>query len=216
MSVVCVVVDNGEKDLGKCIQSLRRQSIPVRIVIASGPKTDLSLAEKLADKVYPPIEGIGKARVNAILKEDAEFIISMDSDTVYDSRYVEYAVEDLRNGAKAVKAGVILPLEWDNPVAVLDSALSFISPYEFAMAFKKSEALKAGLVEELEKYGDNPRWDIGWFTVTRLGALPDFRMKCWTRLPTKWAAYVAENYAPSAIGGLIPIAVTSTIVSLFK
>jgi glycosyltransferase involved in cell wall biosynthesis len=198
---VAVVVDNGEPTLEKCIGSLRGQTIPLRIVIASGPKTDLALASQLADKVYPPIKGIGRARVNAILREEAEYILSCDSDSVYESHYAEYAIQDLRGGAKAVKAGVILPLDWSNPLAVCESALSLIPPYEFALAFRRSEFLKLGVGERTS----DPRWDIGWRVVTGLGALPDFRMVVWSKLPTYGANHVAQNYAPSLVAGLAPI-----------
>jgi glycosyltransferase involved in cell wall biosynthesis len=210
--VVAVVVDNGEPTLEKCISSLRSQTIPVRVVIAAGPKTDMTLAERLADKVYPSIIGIGKARINAILNEDAEYIISCDSDSIYESRYVEYALEDLESGAKAVKAGIILPLEWNNPLALLESSFSSMIPYEFALAFRKSEFLKLGLVEEAERIS-NPRWDIGWRVVMGLSALPDFRMVVYTKMPTYYTNYVAQNYAPSLLAGaLIPIGTVSTIV----
>lgn len=210
--VVAVVVDDGEPTLEKCISSLRSQTIPVRVVIAAGPKTDMALAERLADKVYPPIIGIGKARINAILNEEAEYIISCDSDSVYESRYAEYALEDLESGAKAVKAGIILPLEWNNLLALLESSFSPMIPYEFALAFRKSEFLKLGLVEEAERVSD-PRWDIGWRVVTGLNALPDPRMVVYTKMPTYSTNYVAQNYAPSLLAGaLIPIGTVSTVV----
>lgn len=210
--VVAVVVDDGEPTLEKCISSLRSQTIPVRVVIAAGPKTDMALAERLADKVYPPIIGIGKARLNAILNEEAEYIISCDSDSVYESRYAEYALEDLESGAKAVKAGIILPLEWNNPLALLESSFSPMIPYEFALAFRKSEFLKLGLVEEAERVSD-PRWDIGWRVVTGLNTLPDLRMVVYTKMPTYGANYVAQNYAPSLLAGaLIPIGTVSIVV----
>jgi glycosyltransferase involved in cell wall biosynthesis len=209
--VVAVIVDNGERNLAKCIESLRRQTIPPKIVIASGPNTNLEVASRLADKVYPPIQGIGKARVNAILNEQAEYIISCDSDTIYEKHYVEYALEDLKGGFKAVKAGVILPLNWDNGLGVLESACSLAIPYEFALCFKRGEALKAGLVEEAKKWNEN-RMDIGWFMLTKLSPIPDMRMICYTRFPTYGAKYVCENYLASAIGGIIPIITAAGIV----
>jgi glycosyltransferase involved in cell wall biosynthesis len=212
VSVVAVVCDNGEPTLEKCVSSLRSQTVPVRVVIAAGPKTNMALAERLADKVYPPIVGIGKARVNAILKEECEYILSCDSDSVYDIHYAEYAVEDLKGGAKAVKAGIILPLEWTNPLALFEAAFSLLIPYEFALAFRRSEFLRLGLAEEAERASD-PRWDIGWRVVNWLNALPDFRMVVYTKMPTYGANYVAQNYVPSLLAGaLIPIGTVSVIV----
>jgi glycosyltransferase involved in cell wall biosynthesis len=200
--ITALVVDNGEPTLVKCIYSLRSQTIPVRIVIAAGPKTDLKLAERLADKVYPPISGIGKARVNAILNEEGEFFLSCDADSVYETHYAEYALQDLKAGAKAVKAGVILPLEWNNPLVLIETALSLIPPYEYALAFRKSAFLEAGI--HFEDY-TGLRADIGGAVVKRLNAWPDVRMVCWSRIPTKGGCEFAEKYLPSALIGIAPV-----------
>jgi len=208
MSAVAVVVDDGEPTLEKCISSLRGQTVPVRIVVAAGPKTDLSLAEKLADKVYSPISGIGRARVNAILNEEGEFFLSCDADSVYEAHYAEYALQDLKAGAKAVKAGVILPLEWNNPLVLIETAFSLIPPYEYALAFRKSAFLNAG-IHKLD-YSD-PRADIGGAVVIRLNAWPDFRMVAFTRMPTKGGYEFSEKYLFSALAGSTPILAVVTV-----
>ncbi|MCR6692286.1 MAG: hypothetical protein MRT15_07835 [archaeon YNP-LCB-003-016] len=88
---------------------------------------------------------------------------------------------------------------------------------DLTLAFRKNEALKAGLVEEARKWNEN-RMDLGWFILTRLSPIPDPRMICYTRFPTYGARYVSENYLPSAIAGAIPILATIGIVgaSTFK
>jgi glycosyltransferase involved in cell wall biosynthesis len=205
-----VVVDDGEPNLERCISSLRNQSFPLdEIILASGPKTDLDAAKKLADHILEPIEGIGKARVQAILEAESDYILSCDGDTVYDVRYAEFALEDLWAGAKAVRAGVILPLSWENLLSFLETAFQLIPPYEYALAFRKSAFLNTKI--HLEDYS-NPRTDIGIYVITRLGWLPDFRMMCWTRLPTYWAVYMANNYLPSALVGLTPLVSVTSIV----
>ena len=82
--ITTVVVDNGEKLLERCLQSLRQQTVPVKIIVASGPKTDVALAEKYADKVMNPVTGIGRARVQAILEASTPYVVSADSDSVPD------------------------------------------------------------------------------------------------------------------------------------
>jgi glycosyltransferase involved in cell wall biosynthesis len=203
-----IVCDNGEPTLEKCISSLRGQTVPVRIVVAAGPKTDLWLAEKLADKVYSPISGIGRARVNAILNEEGEFFLSCDADSVYETHYAEYVLQDLKAGAKAVKAGVILPLEWNNPLVLIETAFSLIPPYEYALAFRKSAFLNAG-IHKLD-YSD-PRADIGGAVVIRLNAWPDFRMVAFTRMPTKGGYEFSEKYLFSALAGSTPILAVVTV-----
>jgi len=197
-----IVCDNGEPTLEKCISSLRGQTVPVRIVVAAGPKTDLSLAEKLADKVYSPISGIGRARVNAILNEEGEFFLSCDADSVYEAHYAEYALQDLKAGAKAVKAGVILPLKWNEPLVLLETVLTLVPPYEFALAFRKSAFIDAG-IHKLD-YSDS-RADIGGAVVNRLNPWTDFRIVCFTRMPTKGGYEFAEKYLPSALIGIAPV-----------
>jgi glycosyltransferase involved in cell wall biosynthesis len=202
-----IVCDNGEPTLEKCISSLRSQTTPVNVVIAAGPKTNLALAEKLADKVYPPIRGIGRARVNAILNEEDEYIISCDADTYYDVNYAKFAIEDLKK-TRAVKAGTIIPLEWKEPFVLLEAALTLIPPYEFSLCFRRQAFLDAKI--HLEDYSDQ-RADIGGAVVNRLNALPDLRLVCWTRMPTKGGYDFAQKYLPSALIGMFPIVGVSSV-----
>ena len=205
---MAVVVDNGEENLPKCIESLRNQSVKVRIVIASGPKTDLELAKRLADKVYPPIEGIGKARVNAILNEECEYVLSCDSDCIYDRDYAKYALETLR-WAKAVKAGSILPQKWDlRAIPELLTALPI--GYEFALAFRRSAFIEAGI--HLEDYSA-PRKDIGTPVMLKLMPAIDFRMRVYARMPTKNAEKMMERY-PMFLAGAIPVMVPAVLIGL--
>jgi len=217
VSVSVVLVDNGEKTLKQTIASLRSQTLkPSEIIVAAGPRTSLDLAKKYADKVLEPTEGIGKARVEGVLAANGEYIISADSDTLYNRRYVQFAVQDLDAGAKAVRAGVILPLEFNHPLILLETALSLIPNYEFALAFRKEAFIEAGIHKE--DYS-NPRMDIGGHVARRLGVTPDFRIICYTRMPTKGAYEYSEKYLASAIAGAAPlVAVTGVTVAneMFK
>jgi len=204
-----IVVDNGEPNLPKCIASLRRQTHAVRIVVAPGPQTDVRLAEELADEVLEPIRGIGAARVNAIMKVEDEFIISCDSDCIYDERYVEYAVQDLER-YNAVKAGSIMPIEdLLNLLGWLEAAFSVVVPYEFALAFRRSAFLEAGCHLDV---CEDPRCDIGLPVMTKLHPVIDWRMKVYARMPT-YGAKVAASLTPSIIGGLTPLATVTAIIA---
>jgi len=210
--VTAVCVDNGEPSIGKCIDSLRHQTIPVRVVIASGPKTDLELVKKLGDQVYPPLLGIGKARVNAILGERDEYIVSCDSDTRYNGNYCELAVQDLRV-LGFVKAGMILPAEQPSDVglALFEQVFSFLGPYEYAIAMRRSAFLGLG-VHRMD-YDSCPRSDIGLGILRRTILLPDPRMVCWTRLPTK-SAYVTKEYFPAIAAAVAPFAILGGLIGL--
>lgn len=209
--VSAVVVDNGEETLRACLESLRSQAVPVEIVVAPGPKTDLVLAKRYADKVLPPTEGIGVARVKGILEAGSDFVVCADSDCVYDPMYCQYALEDMERGARAVKAGLILPLDL-NPLGVLESAFSLAIPYEFALAVDRREALRAGLLDAAEREGSNPRWDIGWFVQAKLQPVIDFRMSVRARLPTQGAKRFASEYLPSLVLGSSPLLFSSSLV----
>jgi len=203
--ITAVVVDNGEEILERCLQSLRLQTVPMEIIVASGPKTDLALAKRYSDLVLDPVAGIGRARVHAILEASTPYVVSADSDTVYDSKYCEYVLEDLK-AWRAVRAGSIRPLE-GSPMAWVETATQLAFAYEFSLAFRRQAFLDAG-IHELDY--SHPKNDIGREVLVRLLPLPDPRMVCWTRFPT-YHAELAAPYVPIALAGLAPLAASAGV-----
>jgi len=135
MSISAVVVNYNEPTLERCLQSLSQQTVKLKeIIIADGGSSEeqLEIARQYG-KVIGPIKGIGRSRVEAILKAESDYILSCDSDTIYDKRYAQYALENLRE-VNAVRAGTILPLEWTEPLALVETALSLFPAYEFCYA----------------------------------------------------------------------------------
>jgi len=192
--VTAVCVDNGEPTLEQCIQSLRNQTVKVRVVVATGPKTNMELAKSLADAVIGPFDKIGVARVTAILKHGDDVIVSCDSDSIYDPRYVEYALEDLRV-SDSVKAGSIYPLPGHYYLeSLIEPNLLFFMPYEFSLVFKKSLILSR-LPRDWEQA--SPRWDIGMLTVP---FTIDYRMRVWTRLPTYYGTRIIAGVKLAGVG----------------
>ncbi len=179
--VTAVCVDNGEPNLENCVKSLRNQTIKVNVVIAAGPGTNMKLAESIADVVIGPIDGIGKARLTAIKAIDDEYVLSCDSDSIYESHYAEVAVEDLRR-FKAVKATSVYPIN-NNPLGLIESNLILLINYEYALAFRRSELLKVTSSMPFLII-NHRRWDIG-LLVGLLNPILEPRMIVWTRLPTK-------------------------------
>lgn len=192
MSVTAVVVDNGEINLERSLLSLKPQVD--ELIVCPGPKSDLTLASKLADRVLEITEGIGKARVKGILEAKGKYIISADSDCIYDGGYVGSAVQDLQL-LNAVKAGRVLPLEW-NPVSVFEGLMVPWFCYEFGLAFRRDAFLGARIHEA--DYSDG-RSDIGLSVLSRLLPVPDPRMLCWTRLPTHYGDIIMRDYLPSIL-----------------
>jgi hypothetical protein len=165
------------------------------------------LAKRYADEVLGPIGGPGRARVAGVLKADSEYVVSCDSDCIYDVHYVEEAVKSLET-FKAVKAMWIEPLQ-PSPLASLEVIFISLLPYEFTLAFRKSAFIEAGI--HLEDYPD--RLDIGkhFTSIGRLPAIPNPLMKVKTRMPTK-GFQECLAYAPSLLLGMTPIAVAGGIV----
>ena len=203
--ITAIVCDNGEEMLDRCLQSLKKQSVPVKIIVASGPKTDLAVAERYVDLVMEPVVGIGRARVKAILEAETLNILSCDSDTVYDSKYAEVACQDLKT-LNAVKAGSILPLE-GSPLAWVETAIQLAFAYEFSLAFRRQAFLDAG-IHEIDY--SKPKNDIGREVLMRLLPFPDPRMVCWTRFPT-YHAELAAPYLPIALAGLAPLTASAGV-----
>jgi len=192
--VTAVCVDNGEPTLEQCIQSLRNQTERVRIVVATGPKTDAELVKSLADAVIGPFDRIGVARITAILKHGDDIIISCDADSIYDPHYVEYALQDLRR-SNSVKAGSIYPLPGHYYLeSIIEPNLLFFMPYEFSLTFKK-ELILSRLPSGWEQ--SSPRWDIGMLTVP---FMIDNRMRVWTRLPTYYGTRIIAGVKLAGVG----------------
>jgi hypothetical protein len=164
------------------------------------------------DKIYPVAVGIGRARVNAILSEDDEIILSCDADSIYDKNYAEFAVQDLKI-LGFVKAGTILPAEppKDIGLTLLEQIISPFAPYEYAIAMRRSAFIDSGV--HLLDYDSCPRSDIGLGLSRRTILFPDPRIVVWTRLPTK-SANVTKEYLPALAASVAPFAILGGIVGL--
>jgi len=216
VKVACIVVDNGDPHLLNTVQSLLRQTRKCdEIVIAPGPKTDPTILETLKSlgiKALDPVEGIGKARVKAVLSTDADIIVSCDSDTLYDERYVEEAVKTLVKGYKAVKAGTVEPHKWSLG-ALLELPLATLLSYEFGLAFWRTEFLKTSAVKAAQETS-NRLWDIGPIVTMEMQPIAiNPKMKLKTRLPTHAVRHIIKTWATPILATTAPAAIVATIVS---
>jgi glycosyltransferase involved in cell wall biosynthesis len=216
VKVACVVVDNGDPHLSSTVQSLLRQSRKCdEIVLAPGPKTGQATIEDmkaLGVRVLDPVEGIGKARVKAILSTDADIIVSCDSDTLYYESYVEEAVKTLMKGYRAVKAGTVEPHKWSLG-ALLELPIATLLPYEFGLAFWRTEFLKTSAVRAAQETS-NRLWDIGPIVSMEMQPVAiNPRMKLRTRLPTHAARHLINTWAAPVLATAVPAAIAATIVS---
>jgi glycosyltransferase involved in cell wall biosynthesis len=216
VKVACIVVDNGDPHLLNTVQSLLRQTWKCdEIVVAPGPKTDPTILETLKNlgiKVLDPVEGIGKARVKAVLSTDADIIVSCDSDTLYDESYVEEAVKTLVKGYKAVKAGTVEPYKWSLG-ALFELPLATLLSYEFGLAFWRTEFLKTSAVKAAQEV-NNRLWDIGPIVSMEMQPIAvNPRMKLKTRLPTHAVRHIIKTWTTPILATATPAAIVATIVS---
>jgi glycosyltransferase involved in cell wall biosynthesis len=201
MSVSAVVVDGGEPTLERCLRSLRGQVD--EIVVCPSSRSDLRVAKRYAEVVLEPEDrGMGRARVKGILRATGRYVLSADSDTVYSPAYARFAAEDL-GMLNAVKAGTILPLE-PSLEGHVECALMPVFGYEFSLAFRRDAFLSAGCHKDEGNYAHRLS-DIGLPVVVKLLPLPDVRMVCFTRAPTRIGRVIAKDYWQSllATGALL-------------
>lgn len=212
--ITAVLTDNGEPLLEKCLDSLWNQTVRPEIIVCAGPKTDMELANKYADEVIEPVDGIGKARIKGILEASGDYIISCDADSIYDKHYCEYAIQDLQMGLNYIRAGTILPHELKETSTIGEMILTQIIPYEFSLAFNKNDFIKRGLHK---KDYSKPRVDISTYLYTeKILVFPDYRMVVWTRLPTYGARFIEKNYLTSIVLGLSPLFTVGGLIGLSK
>jgi hypothetical protein len=186
------------------------------IVVAPGPRSntsDLELLRRIGVRVLEPVDGIGRARVMAILSTGADIVVSCDSDSIYDEHYVEEAVKSLETGYKAVKAGHIEPIEWSTG-AVLELPLAALLTYEFGLAFWRTEFLKTRAPAFAESTS-NRLWDIGPIVALEMQPmLINPRMRVKTRLPTHAVKSFVNSWLTQIAGSVAPIVIAIGATSI--
>jgi glycosyltransferase involved in cell wall biosynthesis len=217
VTVAAVVVDNGDRDIFSCIESLLNQTLKLsEIVVVPGPRTPTETVEKLKRigiKVLEPVKGIGRARIRGIEETKADIVLSCDSDSEYDKRYAEEAVKTLKQHFKAVKAGTVIPKKWSF-WALLELPLATILPYEFGLAFWRNDLLSTSAPRVAQEV-ENPLWDIGPVVAREMMPVAvNPRMVVKTRLPTHAVKHLVETWVPQVIGSATPIAAAIGIATV--
>jgi GT2 family glycosyltransferase len=115
---------NGARQLPAALESLRRQTVPVEVVVADNGSADDS--RELVRRDFPEVQllelgenlGFSRALNRAVRELPAERVIFLNGDTECEPRFVEALLEQLGPGAPMVAAVL---LKQDNP-DVIDSA----------------------------------------------------------------------------------------------
>ena len=208
--ISAVILDNGEPTLERCIASLRSQTEPLdEIVVEAGPNTNPAISSK-ADRVIPPgeVERLGEKNIKGILSCRSPYVMICGGDCIYDEAYAKEAVKTLDAGARAVRAGKMLPLGDDLLASVQSALLSgplwwIWSHMEAALAFRREDFIDEGIHLD-PRYREYPRRDVGTAIQWRMNPQVNPRMVMWTRLPT-YHARLAVNYLPAAMGAAVPM-----------
>ena len=174
------------------------------------PRTRLDAVEKYVDRVTEPVSPVGYARYVGLLAASNRIVAFCDTDTVYDEKYFDYAVEDFAVDPElgVVKAGVVLPHE-PSILGYIQSLTHYlIGAYEFGWIVDREKVLRA-LGERDVELLKRSRVDFGMLhSVKRLKPLVDRRMKVKTRMPT----YHFSNYSLTLIGSITPVVSVSLAV----
>jgi len=95
---VIVCSKNEEKYIGKCLDSLRKQTIKPEIIVVDGHSTDRTakIAKKLADRVLlDHKKGISEARNLGWKAAKGKIIAFCDADTIPEKNWIETIVEGI-------------------------------------------------------------------------------------------------------------------------
>lgn len=209
VTVAAVVVDNGDRDILVCVESLLNQTLKLsEVVVVPGPRTPadvISELRKMNIVVLEPVKGIGRARIRGIEETRADIVLSCDSDSEYHNRYAEEALKTLKQGFRAVKAGTVIPKKWSIE-ALLELPLATLLPYEFGLAFWRNELLSTSAPRVAQEV-ENPLWDIGPVVAREMAPVAvNPRMIVKTRLPTHAVKHVVETWVPQVLGSAAPVA----------
>jgi len=209
VTVAAVVVDNGDRDILVCVESLLNQTLKLsEVVVVPGPRTPADVIDELRKMnivVLEPVKGIGRARIRGIEETRADIVLSCDSDSEYHNRYAEEALKTLKQGFRAVKAGTVIPKKWSIE-ALLELPLATLLPYEFGLAFWRNELLSTSAPRVAQEV-ENPLWDIGPVVAREMAPVAvNPRMIVKTRLPTHAVKHVVETWVPQVLGSAAPVA----------
>lgn len=160
MISIVVPTYNEEKNVGRCLESLLRQTIPKKdyeIIVVDGHSKDktVSIAKKYADKViYQTSKGVGGARNDGVKISKYDLIATTDADCVIPENWLEVIIENLSKDRIVCVYGQQKPLEdsFKNRFGLKCYNLLMHTMYFFNiymtvganMAFRKKDFLELG------------------------------------------------------------------------
>lgn len=110
-----------EHAIGKCLQSLRDQTVKVFVVVVNDGSVDKTaeIASKYADFVVtlprheenwtgrPELAGVFNAGFRVLEKKDIPYILISGADDVYPPNYVEWVINRMRKGEYVLASGAV-------------------------------------------------------------------------------------------------------------
>jgi len=150
---VSVVVPalNEEKLIGKCLESLRNQTVPCEIIVVDNGSRDQTpeIADKYADKVLvEPDLSITKLRERGVEASTGDIIATTDADTVCPPTWLEKLLDPFRDTYVVATGGPVKPLKTGVSRGVytqlLSSAVSLGLLLGSNMAYRRSAYEKVG------------------------------------------------------------------------
>jgi len=164
---------NEEKMIGRCLASIRGQTVPVEIVVVDGGSSDrtVEVAREIADKVIViPGSSIAEARQRGAEEASGDIIVSTDADVIAPINWVASLVKHLEDPNVSVVGGSIRPLNENEYTRLYADGLNVISRrlglfIGSNMAYRKEDLLKVGGYSSLVKGED---WNLS-LRLRRIG-----------------------------------------------
>jgi len=162
---VSVVVPalNEERFIARCLESIRRQGVPVEIVVVDNGSTDrtVEIARLYADKVLVlPSVKLGMLRQRGTEASTGDIIVSLDADCVIPEDYLDKLLRHFENPRVVAVGGDILPFnKAQKPYAdFINSLKKAFAVFSGAnTAFRRSAWEAIGGYRDLQRAED---WDL--------------------------------------------------------
>ncbi len=125
---VVVPTYNEEENIGRCLNSLRKQGV-FEIIVVDGGSVDrtVDIAEEYADKVISSdrFDSVSKARREGIRLASGDIVAFVDADTVVSTTWKEGILEAFSDESVVAATGPAYPLEGDGLLIHLGYIISY-------------------------------------------------------------------------------------------
>jgi len=178
---VIIPTKNSEKFLGKCLESVKNQTVHnIELIVVDNNSTDRTkeIASKYTEKVFNQGPERSVQRNYGVSQSAGNYLLIIDSDMELSEKVIEACIEKINSDNKI--KGVVIPEEsfgigfWAQCKKLEKSFYVDVEWIEAARFFEKNAYLKAGGFDESMVSGED--WDLSCRIEKegRIGRINDF------------------------------------------